>query len=118
MKKPLFPLLLLVALSGCAHQQSAYGGGGGGYFADDCLYSYGCYDGIYGRDSRYSVFPVSPQAPARTRVTRVERRTSTRVVTRSAGAPSGSSRSAPARSFAGAGGIARSAAPSRTGGRR
>jgi hypothetical protein len=49
MKKAPLSLLLLPPLGGCAHQQGAYGGGGGGYFAEDCLYSYGCYDGIYGR---------------------------------------------------------------------
>ena len=119
MKKSLFPLSLLLTLSGCAHQQSA-SGGGGGYFADDCLSSYDCYDGIYERGSRYYVFPVSPLSPARTRITKVERRISTRVVRRSAVALPAVGRSAPARSSVSAGGArsSHSAPSSHAGGRR
>jgi hypothetical protein len=117
MKKGLLALLLLMPLAGCAHQQGAYGGGGGGYFADDCLSSYGCYDGIYGRGFSDYVFPVSPQSPARTRVTKVERRTSTRVVHRSAAAFPAVGRAAPARGSTRAAGAstARSAPSSHAG---
>jgi hypothetical protein len=119
-KKALPALLLLLTFAGCAHRQGAYGGGGGGYFAEDCVYSYGCYDGIYGRGFDYYDYAVSPQSPARTRVTKVERRTSTRVVHRSAATPSAVSRSAPARLSAHAGSAhsAHSAPPSHAGGRR
>lgn len=119
MKKSLFPLLLLLTLSGCAHQQGAYGGGGS-YFADDCLYSYGCYDGIYGRGFPDYVSTVSPQSPARAKVTKVERRTATRVVRRSAAARPAAGRSAPARGSARAAGTssARSAPSSHAGGHR
>ena len=120
MKKSLFPLLLLLILSGCAHQQSAYGGGGGSYFAEDCLSSYGCYDGIYGRGFYDYLYTVSPQSPARTRIRKVERRTSTRVVRRSAAALPSVGRSAPARSSAHAGSArsAHSTPSSHAGGRR
>ena len=120
MKKALLAVLALLSLAGCAHQQSGYGGGGGGYFAEDCLYSYGCYDGVYGRGFHDYFYSVSPQSPARTRVTKVERRTSPRVVRRSAAAPPAVSRSAPTRSSAHASSArsAHSAPSSHAGGRR
>jgi hypothetical protein len=119
-KKALLALLFLLSFAGCAHRQGAYAGGGD-YFAGDCLYSYGCYDGIYGRGfDYYDSYAVSPQSPARTRITKVERRTSTRVVHRSAATPSAASRSAPARSSAHASTAhsAHSAPSSHAGGRR
>jgi hypothetical protein len=119
MKRTLLSLLLLIPLAGCAHQQGAYGGGGGGYFADDCLYSYGCYDGIYGRGfSTYGYTVPAPASPARTRVARLERRTSTRVVHHSASAQPTVSRSAPARGSAHAGSARSTSASSHGGGRR
>ena len=119
MKKTLLFLLLLIPLAGCAHQQGTYGGGGGGYFADDCLYSYGCYDGIYGRGFYTYGYTVSaPASPARARVARLERRTSTRVVRHSASAPPTVSRSAPARGSAHAGSARSAPASSHGGGRR
>jgi hypothetical protein len=96
MKKTLLALLLPLPLAGCAHQQGGYAGGGGGYFAGDCLYSYGCNDEYY-RQGYFYGYTVQPSSPARARVAKVERRTSTRAVTRSAVAPTGGNRSAPAR---------------------
>lgn len=92
MKKTSLALLLLLPLAGCAHQQGGYAGGGGGYFADDCLYSYGCNDGYY-RQGYFYGYTVLPSSPARARVAKVERRNSTRVVTRSASTATGVSRS-------------------------
>jgi hypothetical protein len=120
MKKTALALLLLLPIAGCAHQQSAYGGGGGGYFADDCLYSYGCYDGS-DRSAYFYGYGVSqPRSPARIRVTKVERRTSTRVVTRSAAAPRALRSSASVRGSSLAGGAhsAPAASVSHSGGRR
>lgn len=94
MKKTFLVLLLLLPLAGCAHEQGGYAGGGG-YFADDCLYSYGC---EYYRQGYYYGYTVQPSSPSRARVVKAERRTSTRVVTRSAAAPTGGNRSATARS--------------------
>jgi hypothetical protein len=97
MKKTFLALPLLLPLAGCAHQQGGYAGGGGGYFADDCLYGLGCNDEYY-RQGYFYGYTVQPSSPARARVTKVERHTSTRVVTRSAAAPTGWNRSALARS--------------------
>jgi|GEM_PF-5451717 len=102
MKKTLLALLLLLPLAGCAHQQGGYAGGGGGYFADDCLYSYGCNDGYY-RQAYFYGNTVQPSLPARALIAKLDRRTSTRVITRSAAAPMGGNRSASARSCPNAG---------------
>ena len=102
MKKPFLGVLLLLPLAGCAHQQGGYAGGGGSYFAADCLDSYGCNDEYY-RQGYFYGYTVQPSSPARALITKLERRTSTRVVTRSAAVPTGGNRSALARSCSHAG---------------
>jgi hypothetical protein len=92
MKRTLFALLFVVFLAGCAHQQSGYAGGGGGYFAGDCLSSYGCNDEYY-RQGYFFGYSVLPSSPARARVAKLERNISTRVVARSAVAPTRGTRS-------------------------
>jgi hypothetical protein len=114
MKKRLLALLLLLPFAGCAHQQGGYAGGGGGYFADDCLYSFECNDAYY-RQGYFYGYTVQPSSPARARVAKVERHTSTRVVTRSAAASTGGNRSASARSCANTGARSAPAAASHSG---
>ena len=121
MKKTPLVLLLLLPLAGCAHQGGGYAGGGAGYFYEsECLYPDGCYDGIY--RPGYFYYSYGPQAPGtieRARVARVERTTSTRIVTRQPVARPAAARSAPARSAPRASSPRSTAASSaRAGGRR
>ena len=98
MKKALLALLLLLPLAGCAHQGGGYAGGGAGYFYDgECLYPDGCYRPGY---FYYFDGTQTPRVVQRARVTKAQRTTSTRVVTRQpvsrpAAAGSISARSAP-----------------------
>ncbi len=98
MKRALLALLLLLPLAGCAHQGGGYVGGGAGYFYDgECLYPDGCYRPGY---FYYLDGTQTPRVLERALVTKAQRTSSTRVVTRqpvsrAAGAGSISARSAP-----------------------
>jgi len=116
MKKVLLVALVLVPLAGCAHQQGGYAGGPSGFFYDDCLdghgygygygYGYGCEYGLNHRYySTYDFLASGGSAlTQRALITRVDRRTSTRVVKRSQSSPPSpslgpsASRAVPARS--------------------
>ncbi len=105
MKKALLGLLVLVPLAGCAHEQAGYAGGPG-FFYGDCLdaYGYGCDYGLYHHYYYYGyAVPGEPALPQRAKVSKVERRASTRVVERrgippSSPRPGSPTRAVPARS--------------------
>jgi hypothetical protein len=105
MKRTLLALLVLVPLAGCAHEQAGYAGGPVS-FDGDCLdaYGYGCDYGPYHRYHSYYGYAIAgePALQQRVKVSKVERKTSTRVVERrgTSSSPRGASpaRAVPARS--------------------